>query len=116
LGFRREPDSWESGEDVVALQHDWYPATAALSLIGKPALPPLVDLLGTETTPLVRAKALEIVMDISEDDSVSAVKLLRAAAAKEEDKAAESRLLDAAGKAAKMCPARAQLQCEDALR
>lgn len=116
LGFRREPDFWERGDDVAASRHDWYPATAALSLIGKPALPPLVDLRGTETTPIVQAKALETLMAISGDDFVSAVKLLRAAAATQQDKAAESRLLDDAAKAAKMCPPNVRPQCEDAVR
>ena len=116
LGFRREPDFWEKGEDVVELQHEWYPAATALFQIGKPALQPLIDLLGTETPPVVRAKALQTVVDICRDDFVSAVKLLRAAAAKQGDSAAKTRLLDAAGRAVQMCPRGLRPQCEDALR
>jgi hypothetical protein len=116
LGFRREPAPWESGDVVVELMHEWYPATTALFEIGKPALPALLDLLGTETTPIVREKALRTVMDISRDDFVSGVKLIRATASKQKDKAAESRLLDAAAKAAKMCPPHIRAECEDALR
>lgn len=116
LDFRREPDFWGNGEDVVALQRNWYPAVLALSEIGMPAVAPLVDLLGNETTPLVRTKAIETLVGIYGDDSASAVKLLRAAAVKQEDKAAGTRLLDAAAKAAKICPVRVRLQCEDALR
>ncbi len=116
VGFRREPDFWERGDDVAALRHDWYPATTALCLIGKAALPALIDLLGTEAAPVARAKALETVLDISRDDFVSAVKLLRAAAADQGDKAVESRLLDAASKAANICPPSVKPHCEDALR
>lgn len=116
LSFRRDPDPWEKGKDVVETKHDWYPATTALSLIGKPALPPLVDLLGTETTPLVREKAIETVVDITRDDPVSGVKVLRAGAAKGKGTVAESLLLGAAGEAAKMCPPQVRPQCEAALR
>jgi hypothetical protein len=101
---------------VVDLQHEWYPATSALFQIGKPALPALIDLLGTETTPIVRSKALQTVMDISRGDLVSGVKLIRDAAAKRQDKAARVRLLDAASKSVNLCRPSIRPQCEDALR
>ena len=117
LGFRREPDFWEKGEDVVGLQHEWYPATSALFQIGKPALPALIEILGTETTPIIRSsKALQTVMDISRDDFVSGVKLIRDAAATRKDKAAQARLVDAARKSVNLCRASIRPQCEAALR
>ncbi len=116
LGFRREPEFWEKGEDVVDLQHEWYPATSALFQIGKPALPALIDLLGTETNPIVRSRALQTVMDISRGDFVSGVKLIRDAAATRNAKAEQARLLDAARKSVALCRPSVRPQCEAALR
>ncbi len=102
---------------MLEYMHKWYPATIALYQIGKPALPALVQLLGTETSPIVRAKALQTVMDISSDGFhfVSGVKLLQAAALSQGDSRVKARLLDAASKAVKMCPVPLRPQCEDAL-
>jgi hypothetical protein len=119
LGFRREPEPWERehGGAVIDLMHEWYPATIALYQIGKPALPALLDVLATDTIPVVRQKALQTVMDISSnEDIVSGVKVIRDAAATRRDKAAQARLLDAARKSVLLCRPSIRPRCEAALR
>ena len=95
--------------------HEWYPATTALFQIGKPALPALLDVLAAETSPVVRQKALETLMDISREDPVSGVKLMRDSAATRRGKAAQARLLDAARKSVNLCRPSVRPQCEAAL-
>ena len=118
LDFRREPT--EAEKHGLASMNSWYPATIALFEIGKPALPYLVDLLATKTTEVVRKNALETVMDISSDDFVSGVRLIRAAAEKVRGNDSrlseeEVRLTQASREAAKMCPPRVRSDCEAAL-
>ena len=118
LDYRREPTQFE--KQGIATSHGWYPATIALYEIGKPAMPFIVERLATEMTLVERRNALETIMDISSDDFVSAVKLIRSAAQKVKGDdvritEAEVRLTEASREAARMCPPRVRPSCEAAL-
>jgi hypothetical protein len=100
----------------VSRNRDAYPADVALFVIGKPALPYLIDAIASSSTsPIAQSNAIRAVFLIHSEDKSGAVRELRRASKASQDFDRSLRLFDAARKAANMCTGPNINSCVDAL-
>lgn len=118
LDYRSPDDLKGARQMVVGRNADPYPAATALFMIGKPAVPDLIEAVaGSATSGVARSNAVLTVFVIYRDDISEAVRMLkRAAKAREStDCEASQRLIDAARKTAGWCKGEMANVCMDAL-
>jgi hypothetical protein len=115
----RSPDDLKGARQMVVGQNaDPYPASTALFMIGKPAVPDLLEAIAASATShTARNNAVLTIFLIYREDISEAVRVLkRAAKAKEStDWEASQRLIDAARKTAGMCRLETRNTCMEAL-
>jgi hypothetical protein len=100
----------------VSKNRDAYPADVALFVIGKPALPYLIDAIASSSTsPIAQSNAIWVVFLIHGEDKPGAVRALSRASKASQDFERSLRLFDAARKAANMCTGPNINRCIDAL-
>ncbi len=117
LDYRVPDESKLSG--ALSLNRNPYPASNALSIIGKPVVPALIEAIANSaTSDIARSNAIGVIVALhSREDLSEAVRVLRRAAKAKEsaDWEASQRLSDAAQKTAGMCRGLMTNACMDAL-
>lgn len=95
----------------------FYPAVPALSGIGKPAVPALVDVLGNpHISELVRKNAFQALAFVYRGDPSQAIGVLVRASRAEKDPVISDRLVNSAREAAARCPNPLLSACQSALQ
>lgn len=103
--FRRPPTTAEM-----------YPASSALYLLGKSALPALLKAMSDEeSTADKRRNAISTVMDIYQGNQDEGIRFLRTAGEKTKDPARAQRLAEAAKEALRWCIPEKKAACEAAM-
>jgi hypothetical protein len=112
------PNYGSAAQPFVPRHGEWtgetYPAGTALSQIGKPAVPQLVEAIADAATPdLVRNNAGDVIFAISADPAEGIAVLVRAAHERT-DPMASLRLMDQARRQATRCSPEWRNDCENA--
>jgi len=117
LDYRSPDDLKGARQMVVGRNVDPYPASTALFMTGKPAVPDLIEAIaGSATSGTARSNAVLTVSTIYREDISEAVRVFkRAAKAREStDWEGSQRLIDAAWKTAGVCRIEMANVCRDA--
>jgi hypothetical protein len=93
-----------------------YPAGEALFLIGKPAVPGLIEAIADAATPdLVRSNAADVVSAVYRESLVEGIAVLVRAAHAQADPTSSVRLMDQARRRARECGSGSIIDCQDVL-
>lgn len=103
-------------EEAVVSSRDPYPANTALFVVGKAAVPALIEVIGNPSTPAIaRSNATWVIFLLFGTDRPEAVRTLKRAGEASDDAQASLRLFDAARNVAAMCTGPDANVCTDAL-
>ncbi len=118
LDFRRPPREEEKAGLALRLQvtGELYHAAGQLFLIGRPALPALIQVIGNgKSSVLAHENAVDTLMQIYRNEPLEGVKFLLEQSTKAADVYIGIRLRQSASEAARLCGSTARPQCESLL-
>ena len=113
----RLPDEGSKYHQATSSNRDPYPASSALTMIGKPAVPELLEAIGRKgTSDTARLNAISTLFKIfSKDDLTTPVRLLKSASEAADDGEISVRFRQAAQRAADECRGVVASRCREVL-